>query len=50
MTARMQAATSSPSIQGQLLRVSQRRAVAIYLREGTTWITDFVDGQECSSM
>ena len=41
----MHAARSPPSIQGQLLRVSEHRAVAIYLREGTTWVADFVDGQ-----
>ena len=32
-------------IQGQLLRISARREVAIYLREGTLWIADFIDGQ-----
>lgn len=31
-------------IQGQLLRISARREVAIYLRDGTLWIADFVDG------
>jgi hypothetical protein len=36
---------SSGSIQGQLLRLSARREVAIYLREGSTWVADFVDGQ-----
>jgi hypothetical protein len=36
---------SSRSIQGQLLRQSEHRAVAIYLREGSTWVADFVDGQ-----
>jgi hypothetical protein len=36
---------SSRSIQGQLLRLSEHRAVAIYLREGSTWVADFVDGQ-----
>ena len=45
MIARMHAASSSPSIQGQLLRVSEHRAVAIYLRKGRTWVADFVDGQ-----
>src|SRR4249919_1918385 len=45
MNACMRAARSPPSIQGQLLRVSELRAVAIYLREGTTWVADFVDGQ-----
>ena len=34
---------SSP-IQGQLLRQSERREVAIYLRNGQLWIADFVDG------
>lgn len=32
------------SIQGQLLRVSAKREVAIYLREGRIWIADFIDG------
>ena len=32
-------------IQGQLLRLSEHRAVAIYLREGSTWVADFVDGR-----
>jgi len=32
-------------IQGQLLRLSARREVAIYLREGCLWIADFIDGQ-----
>ena len=36
---------SSRPIQGQLLRLSEHRAVAIYLREGSTWVADFVDGQ-----
>ena len=31
-------------IQGQLLRLSTRREVAIYLREGPIWVADFVDG------
>ena len=31
-------------IQGQLLRRSERREVAIYLRDGRLWIADFVDG------
>ena len=31
-------------IQGQLLRLSERREVAIYVREGSLWIADFVDG------
>jgi hypothetical protein len=32
------------SIQGQLLRLSERREVAIYLRDGTLWVADFIDG------
>ena len=36
---------SSGSIQGQLLRLSTHREVAIYLREGSTWVADFVDGR-----
>ena len=36
---------SPAPIQGQLLRLSEHRAVAIYLREGSTWVADFVDGQ-----
>lgn len=32
------------SIQGQLLRLSARREVAIYLRKDTLWVADFVDG------
>jgi len=31
-------------IQGQLLRLSQRREVAIYLRDGALWVADFIDG------
>ncbi len=31
-------------IQGQLLRLSERREVAIYLRGGRLWVADFVDG------
>jgi hypothetical protein len=30
-------------IQGQLLRISERREVALYLRDGALWIADFVD-------
>ena len=37
---------ASPSrIQGQLLRLSERREVAIFLRDGTLWVADFVDGK-----
>ena len=32
------------SIQGQILRRSERREVAIYLRDGELWIADFLDG------
>ena len=31
-------------IQGQLLRLSERREVAIYLRDGALWVADFIDG------
>ncbi len=31
-------------IQGQFLRLSARREVAIYLLEGTLWVADFIDG------
>jgi hypothetical protein len=31
-------------IQGQLLRLSARREVAIYLRDGALWVADFIDG------
>jgi hypothetical protein len=33
------------SLQGQLLRLSERREVAIFLRDGALWVADFVDGQ-----
>jgi hypothetical protein len=34
----------SSRLQGQLLRRSERHEVAIYLRDGTLWIADFIDG------
>jgi hypothetical protein len=33
------------SIQGQLLRRSERREEAIFLRDGTLWVADIIDGQ-----
>lgn len=33
------------SIQGQLLRRSERREVAIFLRDGALWVADFIDGE-----
>ena len=33
------------AIQGQLLRLSERREVAIYLRKDALWVADFIDGQ-----
>ena len=33
-----------PAIQGQLLRWSERREVAIYLRNDALWVADFIDG------
>lgn len=35
----------SGSIQGQVLRISTHRTVAIYLRERSLWVADFIDGQ-----
>jgi len=32
-------------VQGQLLRLSARREVAIYLLDGMLWVADFIDGQ-----
>jgi hypothetical protein len=34
----------APSIQGQLLRHSEHREVAIFLRDGALWVADFIDG------
>lgn len=31
-------------VQGQLLRLSARREVAIYLLDGMLWVADFIDG------
>jgi len=36
---------SSCSIQGQMLRHSERREVAIFLRDGALWVADFIDGE-----
>lgn len=33
------------SIQGQLLRLSERREVAIFLQDGALWVADFIDNQ-----
>ena len=35
---------SASAIQGQILRLSERREAAIYLRGGTLWVADFIDG------
>jgi hypothetical protein len=32
-------------IQGQLLRQSERREVAIFLQNGALWVADFIDGE-----
>lgn len=32
------------TILGQMLRRSERRETAIYLRDGVLWVADFVDG------
>jgi len=37
--------SATGGIQGQLLRLSERREVAIYLRAGRLWIADFIDGE-----
>jgi hypothetical protein len=41
---RLEARRTHP-IQGQLLRQSERREVAIFLRDGALWVADFIDGQ-----
>ena len=33
------------SVQGQLLRRSERREVAIFLWHGALWVADFIDGE-----
>jgi hypothetical protein len=33
------------SMQGQILRRSERREVAIFLRDRTLWVADFIDGE-----
>ena len=33
------------TIQGQILRRSERRETAIYLRDGALWVADFIDGE-----
>ena len=38
-------AESGASIQGQILRHTEHREVAIFLREGALWVADFVDGR-----
>ncbi len=35
----------STPLQGQLLRRSERREVAIFLLDDSLWVADFVDGQ-----
>ena len=45
LVARRRATPSSGAIQGQLLRLGDRRETAIYLRGGTLWVADFVDGR-----
>ena len=37
--------TSASPIQGSLLRLSEHREVAIYLREGAGWVADFHNGR-----
>lgn len=33
------------TVQGQLLRQSERREVAIFLWNGVLWVADFIDGE-----
>ena len=33
------------ALQGQLLRHSERREVAIFLRDGVLWVADFIDAR-----
>ena len=33
------------TIQGQIIRRSERRETAIYLRDDVLWVADFVDGR-----
>ena len=35
---------SDRTLQGQVLRLSTRREVAIYLHDGNLWVADFIDG------
>jgi hypothetical protein len=35
----------SRALQGQVLRRSERREVAIFLRNNALWVADFIDGQ-----
>jgi hypothetical protein len=37
--------TSAKPIQGSLLRLSEHREVAIYLRDGAGWVADFHNGR-----
>ena len=43
MTAKRESRVPS-QIQGQMLRLSEHRSVAIYLRDGVMWVADFIDG------
>ena len=33
------------ALQGNLLRIGERREIAIYLRDGTPWVAEFNDGR-----
>ena len=33
------------AVQGQILRLSERREAAIYLHKGKLWVADFIDGR-----
>ena len=40
----MYTSSRAVALQGQLLRLSDRREVAIYLRNDALWVADFIDG------
>jgi len=35
---------SASIVQGQFMRLSERHAIAVYLRDGTRWVAEFNDG------
>lgn len=43
--ARVSEYRAASAVQGQVLRLSERREVAIYLRNDRLWVADFIDGR-----